>query len=307
MKNLILFLFLTVFLFKNSFSCLNGETKVLKDGTFLYEDFEGNVPQGHFFYKEELEIGVKRLDSLYQLTQDLDYLSDKGLIFILLQKYDEAISLFLEIEKVQPNRYSTASNLGTAYELIGQNENALKWISKSVEIDPKSHKNSEWIHVKILEAKIKGEQFYTTKFLLDSDFGDDTIPISDISNENLQMLSDALYFQLNERISFVKPKDKIVAQLLYDLGNIAFLLGNYYDAKRDYIMAKEYGYSNQIIEIREKEIKEIIEKSESSKKSITKKIIHKKSSFYLAYILTTVVLVTLVIIFFRRKKGKSNT
>ena len=281
---------------------MNGETKVLKDGTFLYEDFEGNVPHGHFFYKDELEAGAKRLDSLYQLTKDLDYLSDKGLIFILLQKYDEAIKIFLEIEKIQPNRYSTASNLGTAYELIGQNENALKWISKSVEIDPKSHKNSEWIHVKILEAKIKGEQFYTTKFLLDSDFGNDTIPISDISNENLQMLSDALYFQLNERISFVKPKDKIVAQLLYDLGNIAFLLGNYYDAREDYIMAKEYGYSSHIIEIRAKKIEQKIEKSQSSKKSIAKKSVHKKE----VYILASVILVILVIIFIRRKKLKSN-
>jgi tetratricopeptide (TPR) repeat protein len=55
-------------------------------------------------------------------------------IMILLKKYDEAIKLYLEIEKIQPNGYSTASNIGTAYELIGQNKNALRWINKSVEL-----------------------------------------------------------------------------------------------------------------------------------------------------------------------------
>ena len=87
---------------------------------------------------------------------DLDYLSDKGFVLIISGRYSEAIDLYLQIEKLEPNRYSTASNIGTAYEMIGENEKALHWIKRAVAIDPASHDNSEWIHVNILEAKIHG-------------------------------------------------------------------------------------------------------------------------------------------------------
>jgi len=157
MKQILITIILTLLFFGKTLACLNGDSKVLKDGTFLYEDREGNVPYGHDFYKDDFESGIKQLDSLYIATKDIDYLSDKGLLLILLERYEEAIKLYLEIEKIKPNRYSTASNIGTAYELIGQNENALKWIKKSVELDPKSHNNSEWKTVKILKPKNKRE------------------------------------------------------------------------------------------------------------------------------------------------------
>lgn len=250
------------FIFGNAVACLNGESKTLKDGTFLYEDFEGSVPFGHEFNLEEFEKGIRQLDSLYKVTNDIDYLSDKGLLLIILKRYDEAIRLYLDIEKNSPNRYSTASNIGTAYELIGQNEKALFWIRKCIEIDPSSHMNSEWIHVNILEAKIKGKKYYTTAHLLDTDFGNEIFPKSDLSRLELTNLSNALYFQLNERLSFVKPKENITAQLLFDLGNIAFLLGNFHDAKADYNLAKEYGYTQNYL------IEKIAESERLSKRSM---------------------------------------
>ena len=260
---------LTLLFFSNTLACLNGDSKILKDGIFLYEDREGSVPYGHKFYKDGFESSMIQLDSLYMVSKDLDYLSDKGLLLILLERYEEAVKLYLEIENIEPNRYSTSSNIGTAYELLGQNENALKWIKKSIEFNPKSHNKSEWIHVKILEAKIKGRQFYTTDFLLNTEFGSDTIPNSKMTKQQLQDLSNALYYQLNERISFVKPKEKIVAQLLFDLGNIAYLLGNYYDALADYKQAKLYGYAGQLIEQRTKQaetrIKETKQQVEQNK------------------------------------------
>jgi hypothetical protein len=189
-------------------------------------------------------------------------------IMILLKKYDEAIKLYLEIEKIKPNRYSTASNIGTAYELIGQNENALRWIKKSVELDAQSHHKSEWIHVNILEAKLKGEAYYTSSFLLNTDFGTAPDPVSKTDRKTLQELSGALYYQLNERISFVKPKEKIVAQLLFDLGNIAFLLGNFSDAVKDYELAGKYGLESQLLEIRATEAKRLLKSPKRGSKAL---------------------------------------
>ena len=252
MKKIFIAFALIFFFLCKSFACLNGETTVLKDGTFLYMDRREKVPYGHtkMFEVESLNKSLKKLDGLYKKTRDLDYLSDKGLILILLKKYDEAIKLYLEIEEKEPNRYSTASNLGTAYELAGQNDNALKWIKRAVEIDPTSHDNSEWLHVKILEAKIKGELYYNSDFLLNLRFGSGDEPISGLKDSALQNMHDALYYQLNERVSFIKPKDELVAELLFDLGNFAFELGNYDDAGHDYELAKKYGYEGDLIDVR---------------------------------------------------------
>lgn len=256
MKQFIVIL-LSIFCLTSTFACLNGETKILNNGIFLYEDREGKVPYGHVFESFDYDQSIKQLDSLYIATKDLDYLSDKGILLILLEKYEEAIKLYLEIEKIEPNRYSTASNIGTAYELFGQNENALKWIKKSVAIDPKSHHKSEWIHVNILDAKIKGEQYYNTNFLLNTEFGSGVNPNSQLTRQQLQDLSNALYYQLNERISFVKPKEKIVALLLFELGNVAFILGNYNEAIADYEQATRYGYDGEVIQQRINEVEKL--------------------------------------------------
>jgi tetratricopeptide (TPR) repeat protein len=311
MKQILITTILTLLFFSKTFACLNGESMVLKDGTFLFEDIEGNVPYGHIFNSDEgFKDGIKQLDSLYKKTKDLDYLSDKGLLLILLKRYDEAVKLYLEIEKLEPNRYSTASNIGTAYELLGQNEKALQWIKKSVEIDPKSHKNSEWIHVNILEAKIKGQQYISTDFLLNTDFGIDLTPKSILSKDELQKLSDALYYQLNERVSFIEPKEKIVAQLLFDIGNIAFLLGNYYDASADYEQAKKYGFTGRLIEQRIKEVERLSKlpkqtsKNNSSANSNAQKSTNKSYLTYGLWFLGLVLVGTIMTIIYKRRKKK---
>ena len=168
----------------------------------LYVHSTSTIPEGnHLFYDTEDNFAslLHELDSLYDATKDLDYLSDKGLVLILSGQYGTAIDVYLEIEKQAPNRYSTASNIGTAYELIGENEKALQWIKRSLEIDPASHDNSEWIHVTILEAKINGESYRTTQHLLKTDFGRGKIPESKLNREELLGLRDALLYQLNEK------------------------------------------------------------------------------------------------------------
>lgn len=234
-----------------AFGCLNGETLKLEDGTILYEDYEGYVPYGHYFTSnDELNKILLSLEKGYRETGKLNYLSDKGLILIIQGKYKEAIELYKKIEKAEPNRYSTASNIGTAYELIGNNAEALRWIEKAVKINPNSHYGSEWIHINILKAKMKGGKLINSRFLIGMDFGNGKFPESEKGNEELFVLRKQLYYQLNERVSFVKPKDKIVAQLLFDLGNISYLMREKEEAAETYKMAKEYGFNKPVLEER---------------------------------------------------------
>jgi tetratricopeptide (TPR) repeat protein len=299
-KSLLVILFTLLFA-SNTFACLNGESRAFKNGIILFEDMIKSVPSGHHFHIDGFADAIIELDSLYKNTKDLDYLSDKGLLLILLKEYNQAIAIYLEIEKIEPNRYSTASNIGTAYELLGENENALKWIKKSVEIDAKSHKGSEWIHIKILEAKIKGEQFITTDFLLNTNFGTEKLPKTILTAWELGNLSEELYYQLDERISFVKPKDKIVAQLLFDLGNANFILGDFDVAKNDYEMAKAYGFENNLIEERIRESERLIKlPKETSDKIIADRV----KPNYLIYGIAMLLSIAALTIFFVYKRRK---
>jgi len=251
MKKTVFVLIITLCLVGRSFACLNGDTKELANGELLYWDKSTSTPSGHRFNgNADFARFPRELHNLYKKTNDIRYLSDEGLVLIVLGEYKKAITLYLQIEKIKPNRYSTASNIGTAYELDGQNKQALFWIEKAVKLNEHSHYDSEWIHVNILKAKLGGEQFITTQFLLNTDFGTDSIPRTSLPKKKLDSLSQALFYQLNERNSFVKPKDKIVAQLLFDLGNLTFVRSAYKVALADYALAKEYGYDDKLIDLR---------------------------------------------------------
>jgi tetratricopeptide (TPR) repeat protein len=227
--------------------CLNGEYYELKDGSVLYQDYDERIyPRGHDFFVGEFDGALHNLDSLWKKTKDVGYLSDYALILALKKQYDESARIYLQIEQMFPGRYSTASNLGTVYELMGQNENALQWISKAVAIDPQSHKGSEWLHVNILKAKIQGDTAVNSKFLLGTDFGDGVSPTTQLDFKELIRLRDALYYQLNERVTFVKPPDKIVALLLFNLADIAWLTEEQNDALAVYGKAKEYGMDGDL-------------------------------------------------------------
>jgi tetratricopeptide (TPR) repeat protein len=231
-----------------TFACLNGETKELKNGVMIYMDYRGVVPHGHNFvgkkYYHEL---IVELENLYKKTKDLDYLSDVGYILIIEKKYQEALKLYLEIEKIKPNRYSTASNIGTLYELMGENKKAYKWIKKSISINPESHEGSEWLHLKILEAKIKDLKDVSSQFLINTTFGEQAVPKSKLSKEELEKLSKSIYYQLNERMTFIKPEDKVNSVLLFELGNIVKLINSNKEAIKIYNISKDYGFRDEII------------------------------------------------------------
>lgn len=254
----IIFLIVSFLFITKSNACLNGETRVLKNGFLLFEDYEGIVPQGHNFNLNNSSKLLSELDQLYKQTNNLDYLSDKGYVLIVLKRYHEALKLYQDIEQKSPNRYSTASNIATIYELIGDNVNALNWIKKAIQINPKSHNSSEWLHQKILEAKIKGENYYTSEFLLNINFGNDIQPKTQLNTKRKQELISALYYQLNERISFIKSEDKIIAILLNDLASLAWLTSDFIGSIDILKLAKTYGINpnqaNKKIEVLNYEI-----------------------------------------------------
>lgn len=249
------YLTIIIFLFigQSGKSCIN-EHRVLLNGSLIYTDGENASPGGRFNKNDKaylLEI-LNEADSIYTVTGKLEDYSDLGAMLVYNGQYLKAKKIFQEIERKSPGLYQTAANLGTTYELIGKNDSALYWIKRAIQINPDSHGGSEWIHVKILEAKIKAngnEELLWKYYILSLDFGDGEIPVNK-NNIELNELQQHLYDQLNERMSFIDPKDPIVAQLLFDLGNVVALTRDVTSGLQIFQSAKDYGYSSDVFEKR---------------------------------------------------------
>ncbi|PCI98670.1 MAG: hypothetical protein COB15_05455 [Flavobacteriales bacterium] len=183
-------IFLTLICFASigsSFACIN-EYRTLLTGEVVYTD----PSSGKVWNKEidSLELRNKSVELLaaYKRSDSLEYYSDYAAALTYLGEYQNAKKIYEQIERLSPNLYTTASNLGTIYELIGKPDSALIWIKKSIELNPESHNGSEWIHIKILEYKLSESADLQTS-ILGLDFGTDVKP-SNPKNYDLEELKE---------------------------------------------------------------------------------------------------------------------
>lgn len=196
------------------------------------------------------------LKAKFKKSGSFKHESDYGLALSHAGKAAEALEIFERLAKAHPEEYAIAANLGTAYELNGDNRNALKWITKAVELHSDSHEGTEWLHIKILEAKIAMESdsdWLDENTVLGIDFGRGKTPrwpdsIKDSPDEKKRILT-ALRYQLKERVQFVKPKDPIVAQLLWDLSNVVGLQYSAMNARKVLELAEKYADGDLATEI----------------------------------------------------------
>lgn len=215
--------------------------------------FDGELQPSYSERRDELLQKIeKEHDTTYQT------LSDYATMLIFLQETAKGKSILAGIEKRHPGLYNTAINLGTAYELLGQNDSALYWIKRGLEINPGSHDGSEWIHVRVLEAKIAlGKQPAWLRYhtVLGYDFGEEDAPEDIFWGRDSAglLLIRQLSYQLKERLFFVKAPDPTVADLLFTLANAQAILGIPDDAAASYDRAIAYGYQPRDLAERRKE------------------------------------------------------
>jgi tetratricopeptide (TPR) repeat protein len=224
--------------------------------------FDKNSHDSRLLLQQKLE----KAKHLYQKSHAIKDYSDYGVMLIYNGQYTKAQNIFKEIEAKKPGLYATAANLGTVNELLGQDQQAYKWIKRAIEINPKSHHGSEWIHLKILDAKVHAHgnpDYYRTHDILGLNFGSDKIPSRKVSRD-LYKVKEQLYDQLAERLTFIKPKDPIVAQLLFDAGNITAITDDVKTALEVYAQAREYGYSGLTIDKREKYFQQLQKKADET-------------------------------------------
>jgi tetratricopeptide (TPR) repeat protein len=184
-------------------------------------------------------------------TASLEQKNDYAAALIYSGELESALEILIAIEQATPGLYATATNLGTAYELLGKNEHALSWIRAGIRRNPRSHDGSEWIHVAILEAKLamaKDPAWLQTHSILGLEQGTGRLPTHPRkpARGNRGEVLDAgetlaaIHRQLLERMQFVKPPDPIVGDLLFDYANLTMLTDTVENAAVLYELALRY-------------------------------------------------------------------
>lgn len=238
----------------DAFGCLNPVGRELVGKSIEIEKISSADFLKNLTTHEGSEYWKQTLNELKQEQKDRPFLESRQNIAVAmlhLGQIKEAIQILEQIEKEDPGFYYTAANLGTAYELNGDNQKALKWISEGVNRNKDSHYATEWLHVKILEAKIaleKDPDWLQKHSVLGVDFESENISGQQIAavdhfgqQRNLSQIETALVYQLHERLEFIKPKEGVVADLLFDLSRVFSLTRTqeHSDAVRD--LALTYG------------------------------------------------------------------
>ena len=162
------------------------------------------------------------------------YYSDYAATLLKAGYYKEGLEIFIYLNKVTPRAYNVVANLGTAYELNGKNDSALYWIKQALILDKHSHRGSEWIHVRILEAKINEKA--TPGWLKTNRF----MPESMLTQETPFNISSALEYQLHERVPFSPAPDAFMAWTLEEFGDYLMKKVSVSEAWKLYAVAKVY-------------------------------------------------------------------
>ena len=234
-------------------ACLNYDEAaepsvgVTMEGT--YTSLSSGDREPHFWMLQRA-IRDKPSSKLAALADIVDP-EDDAVRDILTGNYTEAMGKLHALEATQPGNYSTAANLGTAYELAGDNKNALLWITEGIKRNRASHSGTEWLHKRILETKIAAEgnpDFLKANPILpviESTIWRQEFAFAyDGNSYHVDQLIVALNYQLGERMLFVKPQDPIVADLLYSFATLSANTRFLEPAVELLNLSEKYGFHN---------------------------------------------------------------
>ena len=221
-----------------SFGCYNEYYALDAKGHFHQVEMD-KIRFNQYSDLKTIENQLLSLEKKLKKKADFKLLSDYGLHLVQAGKVKEALVIFEKLAELHPNEYSIIANLGTTYELSGQNEKALEYIRKGIQINPNSHDGSEWIHVKILEAKIALEK--DASYL-----SNHSVLNLSVKQKQSQKVFNQLYIQLQERFPFSpKEPNPIMADLFVEMGDFYFENISFEHAKAFYQIAKIYYKSDR--------------------------------------------------------------
>ena len=199
--------------------------------------------------------GVKLL--IQTGSQDPEFEEEiQALEWIAEGKTTEAIEALLKLEEESPGNYSIAANLGVAYELAGDLNNALKWVRTCIDRNPESHHGTEWLHELILLASIeieKNPDYLKKHQVIECNFtthnSGKEVLIKNGNHMKWRDFSVAVLFQMKERMVFVKPRNEVVADVLVTYAKGLSQFDSLENALKILNIAQEYCLPQQAVQI----------------------------------------------------------
>ena len=194
------------------------------------------------FDKEEIRRKLgEAISKRGQEEDDFKNESNIALYYMKLGEVKKALQILEPLALEFPDEYIIIANLGTAYELDGQLTKALEQIRKGYAINPNSHYGSEWIHIKILEAKVAhgsnsswyiSHSIITVEELLEKNTGHD------------RRHRNHLAAQIRTRVPFTPAPNKVIANLLRTYAEYCAEHDTYENALMARIYVLEFEESN---------------------------------------------------------------
>jgi tetratricopeptide (TPR) repeat protein len=146
-------------------------------------------------------------------------------------KYADAIAWLETVDQKVPGDALVAAALGSACELHGEFARALDWVREGIKRDASQHRGSEWLHARMLEARIavaKDPGWLDKNRVLGLDFGKadvpvapEILPIEQGRIKGAEQLLEQIDYQLAARTSVVKPPDPVIGDLYAAAGDLA--------------------------------------------------------------------------------------
>ncbi|HXC06341.1 MAG TPA: hypothetical protein VNZ86_16400, partial [Bacteroidia bacterium] len=254
MKRFLLFLIFSACAVFKAYPCLNTYYVFDQEGTLYSMGGEWQYPFNKNFNLERNVTHLKKLEQKLKVEQNYMLLSDYAVCLMKLGKPKVALEILIELYKHYPSEYQIAANLGTAYELNARPDSALKYIKRDMELNPNDHEGSEWIHVKVLEAKLALQQ--NPDYLHDHS----VLGLKQAQKKD-SLLFKQLTIQLQERVPFTPVPDPILASLFTDLGDLSAAVRSVEYARAYYHIAKDYcGSQHPELDVKIKTMDKLINK-----------------------------------------------
>jgi tetratricopeptide (TPR) repeat protein len=200
----LLILFLTLSSLRSN-ACLNYYVVDSSGHRNMHDDYPPSNIFIHAKYDiEDLKTTESKIFSA-PTSEKYKYISNYCASMIQLGRYREAIPILENLLKDKPNEYEINTNLAVAYELNEQIDKALYFLKKSISISPKSHNESEWFHLRILESAIT---------LRDKNLAPQDISVLRIENERSGKTGVQISYQLKERIPLTKSTNNLLSKVI---------------------------------------------------------------------------------------------
>lgn len=259
-------------------ACINSVGTDHRGNRFMPSFYTGEALLASLTSREGKAHSIKNTGQIIASAQkkpDFHSLTELAINTIYHGRYDAAIRLLLALEKRYPGHHETAANLGTALELSGRDQLALRWIRIGIQRNAQEHYGTEWLHARILEAKLESARtpgYLDTHSVAGLHFDPALIPSipKDMPNGNdgtptkPWQVNQALNYQLHERLQFVRASDPIVANLLLDWATLNLAGGSLESAEGLYDLAFKYGATRTpLVAARKQEIRTVLARAKS--------------------------------------------